>query len=424
MPTRRAARRVSGVEHAGRSRRADPAGDPGAHRHHRRDGRGAPTFSTRRRRSGRGASTTACSSRTTRASTTASSSTRSRASARRSPRACCARCGCRGGCSPTRDGHGLDAVIARHGLALDGDRHRALGDARALWAFVQALYRELAGGDDRARGRSASCASRACRRSSPPDALDALPEAPGVYRFYGDNPLPLYIGKSIEPARARRRAFLQRLAQRNRPAAVAGDPPHRVRGNRGRAGRAAARGDAREGAAAGAQPRAAPQGGSRRAGADRRRERRATSPPRRSSPARCQDAYGPFASRRGARETLRTLAAEHRLCWRRLGLERRRRAVLSRAVAPLRGRVRRRRRRCNARCAAARQRLRRCAIPRWPYPGPALRSRERRVRASAPTCTSIRDWCWLGTARDDGELAALLEAPPRPQFDIDVRACC
>ena len=32
----------------------------------------------------------------------------------------------------------------------------------------------------------------------------------------------------------------------------------------------------------------------------------------------------------------------------------------------------------------------------------------------------LQDWCWLGTARDDGELGALLEAPPRPQFDIDV----
>jgi hypothetical protein len=29
-------------------------------------------------------------------------------------------------------------------------------------------------------------------------------------------------------------------------------------------------------------------------------------------------------------------------------------------------------------------------------------------------------WCWLGTARDDGELCALLDAPPRPTFDLDV----
>jgi len=32
----------------------------------------------------------------------------------------------------------------------------------------------------------------------------------------------------------------------------------------------------------------------------------------------------------------------------------------------------------------------------------------------------IRDWCWLGTASDDGELGRLIEAPPRPQFDADI----
>jgi hypothetical protein len=32
----------------------------------------------------------------------------------------------------------------------------------------------------------------------------------------------------------------------------------------------------------------------------------------------------------------------------------------------------------------------------------------------------FRDWSWLGSARDDGELQALLEAPPRPSFDLDV----
>ena len=31
----------------------------------------------------------------------------------------------------------------------------------------------------------------------PADALDMLPDTPGVYLFYGDNPLPLYIGKSV-----------------------------------------------------------------------------------------------------------------------------------------------------------------------------------------------------------------------------------
>ena len=49
---------------------------------------------------------------------------------------------------PEAVGHGLDAIVARHGLedAFDADplrragRHSALGDARVLWRFVQLLY--------------------------------------------------------------------------------------------------------------------------------------------------------------------------------------------------------------------------------------------------------------------------------------------
>jgi hypothetical protein len=32
----------------------------------------------------------------------------------------------------------------------------------------------------------------------------------------------------------------------------------------------------------------------------------------------------------------------------------------------------------------------------------------------------LRDWCWLGTAHDDGELCRLIDAPPRPTFDADI----
>jgi DNA polymerase-3 subunit epsilon len=32
----------------------------------------------------------------------------------------------------------------------------------------------------------------------------------------------------------------------------------------------------------------------------------------------------------------------------------------------------------------------------------------------------MQDWCWLGTARDESELGLLLEAPPRPELDIDI----
>ena len=82
---------------------------------------------------------------------------------------------------PDAQGHGLDAVIARH--ALDpGARHRALGDARAIWQFVQRLY------DAHPRSVVDEAIKRLLRIPSlpaqlPSDALDALPEGPGVYLF-------------------------------------------------------------------------------------------------------------------------------------------------------------------------------------------------------------------------------------------------
>src|SRR5882757_3249352 len=42
---------------------------------------------------------------------------------------------------PEAGRHNLDTIIARHSLRAD-DRHRALGDARILWQFVQMLYRD------------------------------------------------------------------------------------------------------------------------------------------------------------------------------------------------------------------------------------------------------------------------------------------
>ncbi len=105
---------------------------------------------------------------------------------------------------PEAIGHGLDALIARHGLhdaiapesAARTGRHSALGDARAIWRFVQMLYRE------RDIDEIAAAAKRLLKIPSlppqlPADALEGLPEGPGVYRFYGVNDLPIYVGKSV-----------------------------------------------------------------------------------------------------------------------------------------------------------------------------------------------------------------------------------
>jgi DNA polymerase-3 subunit epsilon len=96
---------------------------------------------------------------------------------------------------PEYSRHGLDQLRERHQLSMDG-RHRALGDARAAWQFIEVATHE----------HSPPVVNDAIKAllkmpSLPPQlspgVLDDLPEGPGVYVFYGVNNLPIYVGKSI-----------------------------------------------------------------------------------------------------------------------------------------------------------------------------------------------------------------------------------
>lgn len=90
--------------------------------------------------------------------------------------------------------HSLDHVIARHSLKVSA-RHRALGDAQVLWQFWEDLHRHLPAGqvEDAVR---ALIGRPALPSYLDPSEIDALPDSPGVYLFYGENDIPLYIGKS------------------------------------------------------------------------------------------------------------------------------------------------------------------------------------------------------------------------------------
>lgn len=95
---------------------------------------------------------------------------------------------------PQHSKHNLDALVARHGLHMPA-RHRALADAAVLWQFWQVLQRQFA------PEQLQQAVSQLTGRSSwpihlDPALLDVLPEHHGVYLFYGDNDLPLYIGKA------------------------------------------------------------------------------------------------------------------------------------------------------------------------------------------------------------------------------------
>jgi len=58
-------------------------------------------------------------------------------------------------------------------------------------------------------------------------------------------------------------------------------------------------------------------------------------------------------------------------------------------------------------------------VPAWPFAGLAA-IREASLVGGRVDVHVLKDWCWLGTARDDGELAQLIELPPRPEFDPDI----
>jgi len=317
---------------------------------------------------------------------------------------------------PDEPRHNLDSVIARHGLPAAG-RHRALGDACVLWAFVQALYRDLP------PEAIEAAAKRVLKTPSlppqlAPDALDALPEAPGVYLFYGLNALPLYIGKS-KNLRERvgahfssdyRSATDLRLSseiQRIEFSETAGEIGALLR----------------EAALVKSMLPAHNHALRRKAESGVLELPLAPGPPS-FIPAASVEAgelpgrFGPFSSKRQARETLRSLATEHALCWKALGLEKRQGPCFSRQV-----------KRCAGACVGAEsadahhERLGRAlaphAIPRWPFAGLAA-IRERSLLGDRTDLHVLRDWCWLGTAQDDGELGRLIEAPPRPAFDADI----
>jgi len=91
--------------------------------------------------------------------------------------------------------HNLDAIIERYGLNCTA-RHRALGDVRILWQFLQKIAAE-----NDPSALAAAVQSQSKRPNLPArldaSALDEIPEVPGVYLFYGANELPLYVGKSV-----------------------------------------------------------------------------------------------------------------------------------------------------------------------------------------------------------------------------------
>ena len=124
------------------------------------------------------------------------------------------------------------------------------------------------------------------------------------------------------------------------------------------------------------------------------------------------------SSRAQARATLRNVAASARLCWSELGLERRVGPCFARQVQ-----------RCDGACVGAqtreahaarlREALSSYALQRWPHRG-MVAVKETDVLGERTDVHIFDRWCWLGTAHDEASFGALVEAPPRGEFDLDV----
>lgn len=312
--------------------------------------------------------------------------------------------------------HNLDSLVERHGLQGDG-RHRALGDARLAWQFLQTVMREKPRGDVEAAVK-ALLKMPSLPPQLAPGALDHLPEGPGVYVFHGVNDLPIYIGKSVN-LRDRVRSHFS------------GD--HR-NSNDARISQELVRIDFEETAGelgallreAELVKRCLPLLNQRL-----RRNRQLVFIRLREladmvSIVPLADVdfgdtaglYGPFPAKPRARALLLNLAAQAGLCWSALGARQRDGPCFARQIHRCRGL-------CvgaetlvqhNVRLAAA---LAGYRFRAWPHPGPVA-IRETHADHGWQRLHVVDRWHHLGSARTDDEVFDLAQARAPLEFDPDV----
>ena len=316
--------------------------------------------------------------------------------------------------------HNLDSVIERHGIICTA-RHRALGDALVLRDFWQILEAQVAPHELGAAAAHAMLGFPKLPAHLPPELADELPDGPGVYRYLGDDGTVLYVGRT-NSLRARilaqlgaghlsprdqslanevRRVDWQQTAGelgsmlREAQLIRAANPPYNRR-RKDEAGSSTLR------------PRADGSG-------------RIDHPHIEDLDAReFAQCFGVFRSEKDARKALGDLARAHGLCLKVLGLE----EAEGSCVALQFGK-------CKGACVGkepivlhdmrARMALSALKIKTWPFPARiALRERARQ----SEEIHVLDHWSYLGTARNEEELAELASRANGERgavaFDADV----
>ena len=96
---------------------------------------------------------------------------------------------------PNQPRHNLDTLITAHHLEVSA-RHRAMGDADLLLQFWRVCEHKV-GKERLLEAVNQLTASVSLPPNINQSVIDAIPDAPGCYIFYGEHNAPLYIGKSI-----------------------------------------------------------------------------------------------------------------------------------------------------------------------------------------------------------------------------------
>jgi DNA polymerase-3 subunit epsilon len=322
---------------------------------------------------------------------------------------------------PGHPRHNLDSLIERHGLK-PGDRHRALADADLLWQFWRLLQ------EDPGSAALADAVAQQLQRPSLPPHLDPavvddLPEAPGVYRFLGDGDALLYVGKSVnlrqrvlshfgadvrEPREMQLAQAVRRIdweetvgefgALLLEARQVKQDRPLHNRRLRGSEDLCSWRLD--EVAAGDFRPRLV-------SGAD--------------ADFAHGELYGLYPSRRAALTALRKLAEAYRLCPALLGLDP--------PAAPGRPCFAFQVHQCSGACAGKESigvhsarlmaAIAKLKLDAWPYPGP-VGVVERDDFLDVEAVHVFDGWRYLGTARSEADVHALLADADAARFDSDI----
>ncbi|MDP9108856.1 MAG: exonuclease domain-containing protein, partial [Pseudomonadota bacterium] len=309
--------------------------------------------------------------------------------------------------------HNLDSLIERHRLQVT-ERHRALGDARLLWQFWQIIHATLLPAQIDAAVHELT--SRPALPSHlEPGIIERVPTTHGVYLFFDESALPLYVGKANNLRRrvlshfsgdysSSKELDISQKIRRIEWIETAGElgallqeaalikqlaPTHNSQLRRNDvvcAWRLVQRGDLWRLALVTTDDLFFGEE---------------------------DDLFGPFSSSRKATDALKALADAHQLCHALLGLEKVRpgKACFASQVKQCSGVCVGREER-SAHTERMRSALNQLRMQRWPYSGPiAIREGQ--------ALHVVGNWSYLGTANSPGEATEMIERG-QPHFDRDV----